>query len=460
MSALTPSRLGFAFLSLAAALLAVGCGTGPRRNVVVIVVDTLRADHLGAYGYERDTSPEIDRLASEGTLFRRAYSATSWTKPAVASILTGLYPKTHGVQRVNSTLADDWQTLAEALSEQGWATAGVISHTLLSADSGYGQGFDVYLEEEARGHAHVSTPGVTDQALSLLDAFASDPDRPFFLFVHYFDPHYTYVRHPEIGFAAERAGRLTGHEDIQVLRDMSGDLTEEELGFLVDLYDEEIRFTDAGIGRLLDGLAERGLADDTLVVLTSDHGEEFLERGWLGHTRTLYDELIRVPLIVRAPWMETPPSINRPVSVVSLAPTVLDALGVETEIAFDEPSLVPQLAGEPFGPTRFHFAEVDFVPVYSANAAKAASKVTLIGPRYKIHWDRQRLEHELYDVYQDPGERENVADEKPGPLVRLLPVVREHAKQKPNWLVRPPTERLQFDEEQREHLRALGYADS
>ena len=268
-------------LRLMALLFLLGCTWGCSRNqppnVLFIVVDTLRWDHLGCYGYERNTSPSIDTLASESVRFERAYSAAPWTKPSVASMITGLYPSTHGAAQLKSILPASIDTLAELLSREGFQTAGVVSHLLVSALLGFGQGFDSYLESESRGHDHVSTNGVTNQAIERLEKMAVD-GRPFLLFVHYFDPHYNYLRHPEYGFAAEAGGRLTGTENINQLRRMLDSLTHEEIGFLLDLYDEEIRFTDAGIGRLLSRFRELGLYDDTLIILTSDHGEEFLER--------------------------------------------------------------------------------------------------------------------------------------------------------------------------------------
>ena len=157
----------------------------------------------------------------------------------------------------------------------------------------------------------------------------AETERSFFLLVHYFDPHYDYVRHPRFNFAAERSGRLDGTQGISELQSLA-DLTPDEIAFLRDLYDEEVRHTDAGVGRLLDTLRELGLYDDALIIVTADHGEEFLERGWIGHTRSLYDELVRVPLIVRPPGGPPAPQVvDALVSLVSLAPTVLDYAGID-----------------------------------------------------------------------------------------------------------------------------------
>ena len=277
-----------------------GCSPTPRSNALLIVIDTLRADHLGCYGYPRNTSPAIDALAREGTRFARAYSAAPWTMPSVASIFTGLYPSAHGATSVQMPLPDSVTTLAEVVKAHGFATSGVVSHNLVSKETlNFGQGFDVYFEDEAKGHAHVSTPGVTKQAIERLQYHASQ-DEPFLLFVHYFDPHFDYQNHAGIDFAAPRRGRLTGREPYARLKKLFPRLRKEEVEFIRDLYDEEIRLIDGGVGRLLSELSMLGLDDTTVVVLTADHGEEFGEHGSIGHTRSLYEELVHVPLIIRA----------------------------------------------------------------------------------------------------------------------------------------------------------------
>jgi membrane-anchored protein YejM (alkaline phosphatase superfamily) len=249
---------------LAVAALGAGCGadrdgaaheTRPP-NVLVIVVDTLRADHLGCYGHGRPTSPSIDALAASGVRFDRAYSAAPWTMPAVASMLTGLPPAAHGVESLQHMLPRDAVTLAERLTERGYVTAAVVSHLLISSRFHFDQGYAVFEEREAQGHDHVSTPGVTRTASTLLDLLARD-ERPFFLFVHYFDPHFNYRPHPEFGFAPPSVGSLDGTQGIDELRARLDELTPAEFGFLRDLYDEEIRLTDDGIGALGSGTSVR-----------------------------------------------------------------------------------------------------------------------------------------------------------------------------------------------------------
>jgi arylsulfatase A-like enzyme len=423
--------------------------------VVLIVADTLRWDSLGCYGHARDTTPFVDALAAEAVTFERAYATAPWTKPSVASMFTGLYPSAHGGQAPGAPLRPSLETLAEILRQRGYATAGVISNEILEARKGFGQGFDVYADSEARGHDHISTDGVTAQGIDRLREFTDDP-RPFLLFLHYFDPHFNYKRHPEFGFAAESAGRLDGTQTIHELRAMRAELTEEEVGFLRDLHHEEIRFTDAGIGRLLAALRELGLDRNTLIAFTADHGEEFLERGWLGHIRSLYEELVRVPLIIRAPaGTGQPRTVPTPVSLVSLTPTLLDLLGIDiSPFRFQGPSLAPQILGAP-GPETdpgVVFAEVVF---RGFTLPTSTFKHAVLGQRFKLIRDARTGALEIYDLHADPGERNNLAPERADLVRRMLPLVKQHlqlARERPTEEKAP-----QLSDRDVEVLRELGY---
>jgi arylsulfatase A-like enzyme len=427
-------------------------------NVLLILVDTLRTDHVSAYGYERDTAPSLARLAAEGIRFDRAYAAASWTKPSVASIFTGQYPHRHGLNEMLAKLPEAAVTVAERMSRAGFRTAGVVSHNFVDARNGFRQGFAYYDSSEARGHSWESTEGVTRLAENLLEELHSD-EAPFFLFVHYFDPHYEYRRHPEFAFAPGSEGRLRGGEDIHELRALGPELTSEEIAFLESVYDEEVRATDAGIGALLDALRSQGAEEDTLVIVAADHGEEFFERGWLGHTRTLYEEVIRVPLIVRSPDSEGAGRVvSEPVSLVSLAPTILDYAGiVAPENSFQAPSLRPLIdatGAVELPPIR---SEVRFVSVRADDrqAEKTAFKYAVIDGRYKLIVDRVAKRSELYDLENDPGERENLADSHPellGRMQALLEQTRGTVADAPVPQPRPGPDEL-------EKLRKLGYIE-
>jgi len=433
-------------LRVALALAAtVGCSaphSAPPVNVLIIAIDTLRWDHVGCYGAQRETTPAIDRLAAEGFRFDRAFSSAPWTMPSVATLLTGQYPSRHTANSFDRSLPVGVDTLAEILKANGYATAGVISHTAINSKHNFQQGFDVWSESEARGHDYVSTEGVTRLAIEQLDRFSGRP-APFFLFVHYFDPHYNYKRHPEIGFASTSAGRLDGTELMRAIRDIEKELTPEELDFVRALYDEEIRHTDDGIGRLLDHLDSLDPAENTLVVLTADHGEEFMGHGRLGHTRTLYDELVRVPLIFRLPGEGGGTVVETPVSLVSVTPSILDYAGIATAgLPFQAASLRPYMTGTLPEDAPPVFIEVDFVPVRSSRT---------LGPVHK----KAVAELELYDLLADPEELHDLVGEQPELAAELLETLEASIAFAATGAVSP--EIVTHSPEQIEELRNLGY---
>jgi arylsulfatase len=434
----------------------LSCAESRRPNILFIVIDTLRADRLGVYGAERNTSPAIDVLAAQSVRFTRAYSTSSWTKPAVASLLTGLYPSTHQVNSAARHLPEAAETLAEILSAEGYRTFGVVSHYLLTAERGFAQGFDAYAESEGGGAWHVSTPGVTMQASEVLKHYGDDT-RPFFLFVHYFDPHNSYLRHPEVGFSAARVGRLNGQQSIVELREIMGDLSAAELDYLRDVYDEEIRFTDTGIGRLLGLLRELDLDANTVVVLTADHGEEFLDHGWIGHSRSLYEELVRVPLLIRAP-SSTPRIVAAPVSIASIAPTILDLVGIETAgRGFQADSLAPFVTGTPGAAPESVLAEVDYLPPKQDDPRKGAFKQALVGAQFKLIYSLRSQTVELYDLQRDPAETDDISDQHPEIVARMRTELAKRIERVSQPLAGVSEHELSDDEI--ETLRALGYAE-
>ena len=447
------ARLWLGALSLA---LGISCGETPPLNVVFIVIDTLRADHLGCYGASRETSPHIDHLATESVLFERAYATAPWTKPSIASMLTGLFPSEHQVTTLTKILPDEFETLAERFAEAGYETSAVVSSFMLSEKHGFAQGFQSFTSSEGRGQSHVSTPGVTRTAQRELKRLASGLD-PFFLFVHYFDPHYTYTPHPEIGFAPPAVGRIKSKMPIRRLRKMLESLTDEEVDYLRDLYDEEIRFTDAGIGRLLSTLEALGLDANTVVVLTADHGEEFMERGWIGHVRTLHEELIHVPLLIRTPNAQ-PRSIDDPVSLASLMPTILELAGLETrDRAFQAPSIANLLSDRTEVTAVPVFSEVAYAPV-NDDPRKRAFQNALIGERYKLIHDKEDQSYALYDLIEDPFETQNLIGKEPELAMRLKAQLQ--ARVRVLGQGRAPVAELELSETDLELLRGLGYVDS
>jgi choline-sulfatase len=406
-------------------------------NVLLVVVDTLRADHLGAWGYDLSTSPQLDRLASSGLRFTRAISQAPWTTASIGSLLTSKYPTELGFVDERSALPEEALTLAELLRSAGARTGAVVSHSFCSDEYNFDQGFESFDDSNVLGHVGVSSPGVTGLALSFLE---EHKDERFFLWVHYFDPHFAYTLHEPFDFAPDSAyaGPVKSEMRFSELNALT--LAPPDVEQLHRLYDSEIAFTDAAIGQLLDKLEQLGLTDDTMVVFTADHGEEFLDHGRLGHSKTLYQELVHVPAIVRCPdW--APGVVDTPVGNVDLYPTVLSCLGL------------PQpegLAGRPLGP-----APPEPRPVFTESgrrnrlAAVISGDLKLIGNRKKGY--------ELYDLGSDPQERVDLSQTREAEYDSLLSElstwqasVRARAQAGP--VVEPGAE-------ERAQLEALGYIE-
>jgi arylsulfatase A-like enzyme len=406
------TRSRTAALAPALAAILVACGSARERplleelNVLLVVVDTVGAEHVGFLNPGQDHTPHFDRLAREGVVFEHAYAPAPWTQPSLASLLTGRMPSQHALLRLFDSLGEEQETLAEALRARGFETAAVVSHLLLERRFGFAQGFDHYDASAVAGHDAITSRSVTDRALAWLDGRSTDA--PFLLFVHYFDPHFAFNHHPEFDRTAGYAGPLRPAMDIWELRDRRDRLTREDLDYLVGLYREEIAYTDAQVGRLLDHVRE-GDPRPTLVILAADHGEEFMRHGWIGHTRTLYDELLRVPLVFHLPGVFAPRRVDAPVSLLDVLPTLLAFSSTRAPEA-DVPgiSLAPALLGESELPReRELYAEVSFAarpedPDFIAE--KTAFKVALQTPRWKLIHDLLTDRWELYDRRADPEE--------------------------------------------------------
>lgn len=283
--------------------------TPPRSNLILVSVDTLRPDHLGAYGYDRPTSPELDAFAAAGAVFEQAVSTALWTLPSHASMLTGRYPANHGLRGLGSRPEDGVPTLAEALRAAGYRTVAFVNSTYFAERYGMRRGFDAF-EYVKEDKSQVRPSLVTLNAANWL---AAVDDEPFFLFLHVYDVHSDYRALPRFSrmFLRPYEGRFDGStEQLIDVQDEGARIGPADIRRLIDLYDAGIRQTDMVLGQLFDLLDELELADHTLVIVTSDHGEEFFERGSVLHGSGMYDELFRVPLLVRGPGV--PPGVRVP----------------------------------------------------------------------------------------------------------------------------------------------------
>jgi arylsulfatase A-like enzyme len=337
--------------AVAAAGIAVALGIAPSSsgaaadNVVLIVVDTLRADPIGAYGGPVET-PNLDRLAREGALVEEAFTPTPATAPAHVSLLTGLHPWRHGVLRNAVPIDPELPTMVELARAGGIATAGFVSSYILHERFGFGRGFDLYVFDPTEEYIWLGRrregfwargARTTAAAMKWITRHAG---RRFFLFVHYFDPHDPYL--PPAGYAVppDAPVSLDGKTLPPGVRD------EAQLRRLIRRYRGEVAYADAQIGRLVERLRMLELLDETAVIVTADHGEGLGDHGMLRHESNLFDEQIRVPLVVRAPGV---PAGSRPrglAQLEDLAPTVLEALGVDVPDGIDGMSLLPWLRGD------------------------------------------------------------------------------------------------------------------
>lgn len=322
------------------------------RGVILIISDSLRADRLGSYGHRRDTSPALDRLAAEGVRFERAYSQSSWTRPSVASLFTSLYPSVHRVGHPGSRfgyvarLPDGRPTLAEVMRGAGFRTRAILNNPSISPRQGFPRGFERFDNDEKIERFGPAQPSY-EQAVAALEAIAGED---FLLVWHLLDPHWPYYPAPEFRLFVdpEYDGRFAEGfttDYVKALTSGSEPITPAEVQHLLDLYDGEIRSVDHQVAQLLGAIDRLGLRDRVSVVFTSDHGESFFEYGHFGHSLPIYEETLRVPLIVFDTRF-SPRAVPEIVEGIDLMPTLLDLAGIPVPDGLQGHSLRPLLEGD------------------------------------------------------------------------------------------------------------------
>jgi choline-sulfatase len=447
-----------------------GAVSAQKPNVLLVTLDTTRADHTSAYGYPRPTTPRLEGLLPTSVKLETAYAPTATTLPSHASMFTALHPRSHGVLKNGQKLAEGIPTLAGALAGAGYRTAGFVSSYVLDARFGPQQGFATWdddfgerpckmlgkrwegrnLDEsfcrrgaETRdraiawleGNGYLGTPPAGAPA----SGDAEGERKPFFLFVHFFDPHDPYVPEPEHAALFPPLGEKPDH------------IAQQRAA-----YDGELHYTDAQLGALLDRLAAAGILDDTLVLVTADHGEGLGDHGWMNHGLYIYDEAVRVPWIVR--WPGHLPGgrvIAEPVELVDMPSTVLDLVGIPDErLRGEGRSLADALRGK---------GKLDADrPVYlqrrlyegkvRGDVEAHGEKIGIRVGRWKYIEAKEEATRELYDLATDPGELANLVEQHPGDASRL-------AASLGSWAARTPTAGSGggVSDEEAEKLRALGY---
>ena len=355
-------------------------------SVIIISIDTLRADHLGCYGYSRDTSPNLDALAAESILFNHAVTPIALTIPAHSSMMTGVNPYQHEVHdNTSSRLGEFNVTLAEVLRDNGFATGAVVGAFALDGRFGLNQGFDTYDDnidpgEEGSGFLPFSVERKAEEVTGLALAWlAEHAAEKFFLFVHYYDPHDPYQWHKGTDFKFPFI-----HTSV------------------TDAYDSEIAYTDGYIGRIVQTLKQRGLYDSSLIIVVGDHGEGMMQHRERGHGFFIYHSTVHVPLIVKLPGVSTGVRINEVVGIIDIVPTVCQLLGIAAPQEVEGKNL---LASTGKDRDRVIYCESMLPTLYNGQ-----SLLGLVGNRYRyIHTTRP----ELYDLSKDPHERENLIAKYP-----------------------------------------------
>ncbi|MFC4245642.1 sulfatase [Natribaculum luteum] len=445
------------------------------RDIVLVTVDSLRADHVGCYGYDRDTTPVIDDLATDGRRFTNVFAHACSTRPSFPSILTSSYALMYGgFERLSSKRT----TLAEAIRNAGYQTAGFHSNLYLSADFGYDRGFDQFYDSKSDpsplararqavkthldqngvvynvlqkafnaterrtgvelGSAYVPADEMTDMALEW--ARKAD-DGPRFLWVHYMDVHHPYT--PPARYQRQfRDDPVDNETAIRLRRKMLEDpdrITDDELNTLLDLYDAEIAFVDAEVDRLLKGLQDTW-ETDPVIAFTADHGEEFLDHGQFSHAATFYDEVLHVPLILHDG--ESSGTVDDLVGLLDLAPTLVDYADASEPDTFLGESLVSG-----------HEHDREQVIAEWADYDEGDRRFALRTNEWK-YVQMEGGEERLFDLTSDPEETTNVAEEYPGTLSTFRDKIENHANS-----VGSESISAEMDEEVRQRLRDLGYQE-
>jgi len=439
--------------------------SGP--NVILLIIDTLRADRLSSYGYANNETPNIDALAADGIRYS-AFAQASWTRPSVATIFTGLYPSSHGAVHKVDLLPDRVETLAEVLGMHGYRTVGFPNNVNVSESFNFQQGFGEYhylapdlffFANEAAAkltfysglrlvrerflarsvnvhHYYQPAEVVTDRVLEWVDG--RQDDGPFFLYAHYMDPHDPYMVHPFDGEGYARVAMPTPPPELA-----------ERLS---EIYDGEISYLDAQIGRLIAGLRAKGLYDDTMIVLASDHGEEFNEHGGWWHGTTLYDEQIAVPLVVKPVGSVTRGQVVPGLATnLDIAPTIVAAAGAGIPSNMQGQPL-PFTAAVPIGREQV-FSEEDFEGNVLQSVRTEAWKLVTANPGNPRGLD----EIAVYDVAGDPQETRNVRDEQAGRLQELQAALGRNVVEARSQ--QGQGEETEIDSVTRDRLKALGYLD-
>ena len=438
--------------AFASALSGSGLLNGCRRQtsvktpgIILISLDTVRADHLSCYGYKRPTCPTLDKIASNGICFLDASATSPWTLPSHGSMLTGFYPSHLGLHGTYDyqAIPQDVETIASVLSKKGYSTAAFINSFFVSEKFAFDKGFDkfVYVPEDQKPQG--AAPVINKLAEKWVSKHKNEP---LFLFLHYFDPHSDYVSQPEYRklFLSPYDGPVDG-TTAQLVFYRAGRfaMDQNDVKHLVELYDAEVRQLDSQLKNLFEFLDRLGLLENNYLMITADHGEEFLDHGGVLHGKTHYQEIIRIPLIISGPGIPKGLRIQTPASLVDIMPTVMDILSVNTQVKFDGYNLRPlwtKDSGEL--PDRLIFSENDHDNLKRSVRYK----------QYKLHYDLTSKAGRLYNLAVDPGEQIDIAGEQINVFRSLYSKLESFMKKS-----RKARKVESISPEELEKLKSLGY---
>jgi arylsulfatase A-like enzyme len=452
----------------------------PPPNIILIVIDTLRADHLGCYGYEKNTSPNIDRFAGESTFYRNAYAQAPYTLPSHASLFTSLYPSQHWAVQ---TLAEEHITMAEILKEQGYSTYAITGGGLVSERFGLLQGFDSIEYNKDRGFISLDK----EIHAKILDTLTliKNVKQPFFLFLHSYQVHEPYF-HPEeydIFFEGEYNGKITGSflkdmkeqakDDIEGLENLKTllplryfEIPDEDRLRVISLYDQGILYADSELQIMFDALKEAGLYDEALIVLTSDHGDEFFEHGGWQHGHTLYNEMIKIPLIVKYPEFlgQKPAEYDFTARLIDVLPTTLDVIKAKVDYHFEGQSLISGKRKEMGSAAMMIDPEGEIFKISEVGLNQKYKYINTNDKTIPIdkrgHFIRPKDLEELYYLKEDRQENSNIIKDNLKTKKKLVKVADKHRALSEGYskyadLLKEPEE-LKLDEATIEQLKTLG----
>ncbi|MHC4215013.1 MAG: sulfatase [Planctomycetota bacterium] len=447
-------------------------------NIIFILIDALRADRTGLYGYNRNTTTTIDAVAKGGVIFDRALSQSPWTQPSIASLFCSRYPSVHKVLNIKLARAmrggqaqkmpvftDSFTTLAEVLHDSGYETAGFIANFLMSGYYGFAQGFDLYSDMPSRNlqAADVSGDVLNKEVVTWLKRRRSS--RPLFLYVHYMDVHGPYYSRPQFyepffeqveKMPDKRKLSEKQKQDLGYLAKVQAapivkryNKLAEYLEFWSAFYDAGIREADLHVSELIADLKDSGIWDNSYVIITADHGEELQEHGYWDHGYTLYQTELHVPLIMCLPGgCSAGKRIKTTVRLIDIMPTLLDELGIPDVAGMQGHSFKDAISGH---------QTIQCVPAFSEAVKVAPLKKSLYFGDWKLIITKDRKTHELYNISDDPMEQKNVFAQNPEQARKLNGLLREQRKQNYRLALKTEAAELSTTREQYEKLKSLGY---